>query len=103
MKIKKGVNLLGVRPETTVGMMIAASILPKYGQELVITSCIDGKHKRSSAHASGRAFDCRIWNLGQKELKAAEALQEALGYEFDVIRESDHFHIEFDPKTTPNL
>lgn len=102
MKIKPGVNLLGVRPETVVGMQVADYVLPIFGQELVITSVVDGRHKRSSAHASGRAFDCRIWDLGDDAEVAVETMQRALSEEFDVILESDHIHVEFDPKKGPN-
>ena len=103
MRIKQGVNLSGARPEILIGMMVADSILPKYGQELVITSVVDGVHKRASAHASGRAFDCRRWDLANPE-RAVRELKIALGDEFDVILEDmpPHIHIEWDPKSTPN-
>jgi len=101
LKIKDGVNLLGVRPETVVGMMVVDSILPSFNQELVVTSVVDGTHKRASAHASGRAFDCRIWDLVNKE-NAVATLKTALNVEFDVILEETHIHVEYDPKTTPN-
>jgi len=101
MKIKKGVNLNGIRPEVLIGVMVADSILPKFGQGCVITSCIDGKHKRSSAHATGRAVDLRTWTLRDKE-SAVRIMQDSLGDEFDVILESDHIHLEFDPKKGPN-
>lgn len=101
MMIKQGVNLLGLRPEALLGMMVAASVLPKYGQELIVTSVVDGIHKRSSAHASGRAFDCRIWSLANPE-RAVRELKIALGDEFDVILERTHIHIEWDPKSAPN-
>ena len=104
MKIKQGVNLLGIRNETTVGMMVAESVLAEYGQELVITSGVDGRHKRASAHASGRAFDVRIWTLRAENTvtAATKSLKAALGSEFDVVEESDHIHIEWDPKTGVN-
>ena len=104
MKIKQGVNLLGIRNETNVGMMVAEAVLAEYGQELVITSAVDGRHKRASAHASGRAFDVRIWTLqaDNTETEATQSLQVALGSEFDVVEESDHIHIEWDPKKGVN-
>jgi len=101
MKIKNGVNLLGIRPEIIIGVLVADSILPYYGQDAVITSAVDGKHKRASAHASGRAVDLRIWDLQDKEY-AVTQLSEALGDEFDVILESDHIHMEYDPKKGVN-
>lgn len=97
MQIKEGVKLLGIQPQTLLGAIVADSILPQYGQEAIITSAVDGKHKRSSAHYTGRAVDLRIWDLDDAEF-AVLALQKALGSEYDVILESNHIHLEFDPK-----
>ena len=94
MKIKSGVRLHGVRPETVVAMMVVSSLL---GDRFVVTSAIEGKHSRKSKHYTGCAFDVRTHNL-DNPLSTRNALAGLLGSDFDVILESDHIHIEWDPK-----
>lgn len=65
-----------------------------------ITSGLDGKHMRGSKHYTGDAFDVRTNNVPTEKLAPLKSLiAERLTSDFDVILESDHFHIEFDPKT----
>ena len=97
MKIKEGVSIAGIRPEVLIGVMVADPILSEYGQETVITSCMDGKHKRASAHYTGRAVDLRIWDLITPKV-CVQKISTALGEDFDVILEGNHIHLEFDPK-----
>lgn len=97
MKIKQGVSIKGLRPEMLLGIYIVDPIIESYGQEAVITSCTDGKHKKGSRHYIGLASDFRTWTLDSPE-KCVRAMQEALGNEFDVILETDHIHIEYDPE-----
>jgi len=76
------------------------------GYEPTITSAIDGKHKRSSAHNTGRAFDLRTWttiNSGvqippTRRLQMYDLINKLVDDEFDVVTESDHIHVEYDPK-----
>lgn len=99
MKIKPGARLLGIRPEMAIAATVAESIYRKHGAELTITSCIDGKHTRASKHYSGCAIDCRINDTPAAAVAAiASDLVAALAGDFDVIKETDHIHIEFDPK-----
>lgn len=102
MKIKDGVSMSGVRPEIAIALQIVEPILNTYGQETVVTSCMEGRHKRASAHYSGRAVDLRIWDITNKD-KCMEYMQDALGRDYDVIMESNHIHLEFDPKIGANL
>lgn len=97
MKIKKGVSLAGMSPTLSIATQIVEPILAKYGQELVITSCMDGRHKRSSAHYTGMAIDLRIWDITDADRCVAE-MQRHLGGNYDVIVEVDHIHLEFDPE-----
>lgn len=98
MQLKAGVRLLGLRPELVVALIAANDVWRAQGVELVVTSCIDGVHSRSSAHYTGRALDFRIHNLPDPA-KAVAALKAALGEDFDVILESDHVHLEIDVKS----
>ena len=109
MEIKPGVKLLGIRPELLIGADVVESVFKSYGLEAVVTSAIDGKHKRASAHYSGRALDFRIRNISgyAEEGNAARDVQaifqkirQKAGENFDVVLESNHIHFEYDPKVS---
>jgi hypothetical protein len=99
MRLKPGVSLRGVKPETVAGMHIADGVCNDRFYELVITSVTDGKHSPNSLHYVGYAFDMRTRDLSQVDKKnLAVDLREALGQEFDVVVEKTHIHVEFQPK-----
>lgn len=67
----------------------------------VITSGSDGVHSARSKHYDGDAFDVRIWyipksNLKQICIEIAKILNDESPL-FQVILESTHIHIEYDP------
>jgi hypothetical protein len=68
-----------------------------------ITSANDSEHMEGSLHYDNRAFDIRIRNIiGHVKNEArlwAERMQVELGDGYDVLLESDHIHIEYDPET----
>lgn len=97
MKIKAGVKVTGLRPELLLALMVAEGVWQAEGQELVITSVIDGKHSATSLHYAGQAADLRIWGLAD-HVKTAAKLKESLGEDYDVIAEGDHVHVEFQPR-----
>lgn len=97
MKLKPGVRVLGLRPEIVIAVQIAESIAVRHGQELVVTSGIDGSHSRGSEHYKGDAFDMRIWFFADPRA-VRDDLAAAMGADFDVILERDHIHVEYDPK-----
>lgn len=68
-----------------------------------VTSANDGKHMTNSRHFSNKAFDIRIRNIKgsrvQQEAKAwAARIKTILGADYDIVVESDHLHVELDPK-----
>ena len=99
-------------------------IIKKYtNEELVVTSGNDGKHWGSkkppdnwremtikeirtysdSLHYKDRAIDIRTWAIYAlskiKQIKFYRELRRLFPRgEFDIVKESDHIHIEFDPK-----
>lgn len=98
IKLKSGVSLLGIQPQIVLAILIAESCFQ--GQTMTVTSVTDhavGRSK-SSRHKSGLAFDLRTYNLQSPEL-TAESIRDSLGNEFDVVLESDHIHVEWDPKS----
>ena len=104
MRLKKGVRITGVRPETVLGMHTCDSVFQKHGIEMVVTSVMEGSHSRASLHYPGCAFDLRNRNVPQElRNEITLELQEALQDDFDVIAEGNHWHVEFQPKTGVNL
>ena len=104
MKIKAGVKLLGLVPQASIAMTIVNGVYLTHGKDLVVTSGVEGQHKRRSAHVSGRAFDGRVNYLSDTEAwKVWRACRRALGSEYDVVLEMKpyekrHLHVEWDPK-----
>jgi hypothetical protein len=82
---------------------IAESVITGLGAPFVVTSGTDGKHSVGSLHYGGNAMDVRRWDLDRlgKTSQAVSLIRAQLGNDFDVILESDHIHIEYDPKGQP--
>ena len=99
MRLKRGVRVLGIRPELVLALVAAEPIFAKKGVELVVTSVIDGRHSVGSLHYTGAAIDLRSRDLTDKDKEEVKVqLVHALGMDYDVLLESNHFHIEFQPK-----
>ena len=77
--------------------VICEAVYAKRGVELVITSANDGKHGDKTLHHKGLALDLRTWTLGGRAPEVLPELKAALGDDYDVVLEKDHFHIEYDP------
>ena len=101
MKLKNGVNPFGIKPELLLALNIADRVWLDHGQELVVTSLNDSRHSRTSLHYAGCAADLRTRYFSENEkVIVADELRQALGgnKDFDVIVESTHIHIEYQPK-----
>lgn len=99
MTFKAGVKINGIKPECILGLLVCEKVYKDYGQEMVITSVTDSKHNWGSLHYMGFAFDLRTKEFMIDDLeRIRKSLDKALTYEFDVVLERDHFHIEFQPK-----
>ena len=72
-------------------------LFAQQGLDLWVTSTDDGKHMFKSKHYDKpcNASDIRIWNILEMWVREMKA---ALGDDYDVVFEGDHFHIEWDPK-----
>jgi hypothetical protein len=97
VSIKPGVRVRGLSNEILLAIMIAESIYRETEGTMVITSLTDGQHKAGSLHHTGEAVDLRL-PLPVTRLQVISRLKTALGAEYDVVLESDHIHIEYDPK-----
>jgi len=99
MLLKDGVVLAGLDIRMRPVLIFADAIWHDYGQELVVTSGLDGVHSSSSLHYYGLALDFRTHYFSPEEALAVSAdLQECLGADFDVVLHSTHIHVEFDPR-----
>ena len=98
MKIKKGVSILGLKPEMLVALIVADKVINRYTTEgMVITSCVEGKHsKKTSKHYVGYGVDLRSRDIELLHRAAvADEIGDALGSEFYVAFEKDHYHISY--------
>lgn len=107
IKFKHNVKIDRWLPEVWYAVLVSEAVFEEYGYDLIITSGRDGTHKRASAHYSGRAADYRIRHIAgypdlghnAPEIQAIVSdLGTALGRYYDVVLESNHIHVEFDPK-----
>jgi hypothetical protein len=104
LNLKKGVKLRGLKPETLAAMLVVRGVYDRLGLTHTVTSVCDGRHRSDSLHYDGYAFDNRTWadrsgaQISEDDkFELALLIKEALGDEFDVVIESTHIHIEFDP------
>ncbi|MCP3683884.1 MAG: hypothetical protein GY861_14470 [bacterium] len=97
--IKSGVKIAGIRPEMVYALMIADRIYQEYGLECVLTSCMEGKHRRGSLHYVGLAIDLRSRDMSDTvKIEVINKLQKKLGENFDVVKSKYCLHLEFNPK-----
>ena len=100
MIFKEGVKIAGARPEIIIAMTVADQVYKGItGREVVITEVTGGKHGTGSLHYVGAAIDVRIRDLSKILVsRIVLQLRECLGENYDVVLETDHIHIEFQPK-----
>ncbi len=99
MKLKTGVCVHGISTELLMGLTIAATVYDNNGQELVVTSLNDSTHGKTSLHYSGNAADLRTHYFSKDVArKVRSEIDSRLGPDYDVILESNHIHLEYQPK-----
>lgn len=100
--IKPGVDIRQIGTEIIFGVQIIDPIFWNHGANTLITACRDGKHMEGSKHYIGDAVDIRLasrWvTTDFVDIRVLAEAREALGSQFDLVLEKDHFHLEFDPK-----
>lgn len=98
LKFKEGVTLRGLKAETLLAMQVAVDVVKEQeGKDCIITSITDGVHTQGSVHKDGEAFDMRSFHLSNPG-KVAAALKARLPGLYDVVLETDHIHVEMDPR-----
>ena len=99
IKIKPGVQFLHsafLWPDVMRIIYIVQKMAPD-GYEVTITSGCDGKHKPTSSHYRGKAFDFRIRDFPKdRDLTVwRDRVQRALGSCYFVLLEETHLHVQF--------
>jgi hypothetical protein len=106
LSVKDGVKVGGIQPETILALIVVQSLFHEMRIPCVLTSAEDSsEHMPSSYHYKGLAVDIR---LPSKYLDTpgiddviVNSIHNSLGKEYDVVLESTHIHIEYDPKPSP--
>ena len=98
LKFKEGVSLT---INKTINKLLDAVVVAcnELCVDAVVTSGTDGKHGEHSKHYTCEAIDLRIFHIQpQFHQTLIQRCKELLGKDFDIVLESDHVHLEFDPK-----
>lgn len=96
MLLKAGVDISKLRAPIRKKLNTIKTIIRKIeDKELVVTSTYEGTHSAGSLHYAHLAIDIQK-NTRVKQTIAA--LKIKLGVKYDVIEETSHIHIEYDPK-----
>jgi uncharacterized protein YcbK (DUF882 family) len=106
MIIKQGVQIAGLQPVMQKALDWAEECYEEKGHALIITSALRDTATNNlvggapySKHLFGLAFDCRIWNIGVDTHRIYGKIKKGLDdLGFITILESNHIHIEYDPK-----
>ena len=99
MKIKSGVTMQGLKLEMRHVLKVANEVYKKYGQELVITSALDGTHSSGSYHYFGYALDFRTrYFTNEIAKKVAHEIRIKLSSDYFVLFEGNHIHVQFNAK-----
>lgn len=93
LKVKNGVT-----PKNLIIAAAIANVAESLDLDLVITSGTDGKHMVGSKHYTSEALDLRTSNIKNELQEVMNVLSARLGPDYQVIKESDHVHIEYDPR-----
>lgn len=100
MQIRSNVRLAGLCPQLVLGLIVVERLSYNEGLDFVISSVTDGLHSWKSLHYVGHAVDIVFDQpVGPSFLMA---LKKSLGSEYDVVNESSHVHIEYQPKRSPS-
>lgn len=110
LRFKNNVDISNITPQTVLAMNIAAWVYWDWDRkDAWVTSVRDGQHSSSSLHYRGDAFDLRIgdtdydgnrinyWSKSEQD-QIVLRLTKALPRDYDVVLESTHIHIEYQPK-----
>ena len=104
MRLKAGVKLRSRNGSISQPMVLGCQIVESAYNACGVgycmaTSIMDGVHGKASRHYWGDAVDFRTRHIPEGKLSELTArCKEYLGDDFDAVMESDHLHVEYDPK-----
>lgn len=100
MKVHDSALFKRLKRETLIIVLVVERVWEELGlPEPTITSANDKEHMEGSRHYTDDALDFRTWDITPElQPRADGLLRRWLGARYDVVWESDHLHIEFDPK-----
>jgi len=81
-----------LQPAAAEGLRRVKKLYASNYKDVLITSVREGTHSEGSFHPLGLA-----WDMRQNGVLIAD-IKRVLGKDFDVVKESNHIHIEYDPK-----
>jgi hypothetical protein len=97
MLLKLGVDISRLeKPIRCILGNIDSLFISITGEESVITSTYEGNHSPSSLHYGNLAVDFRLPKKKADDL--ISAIRSRLSQDYDVVLETDHIHVEYDPK-----
>jgi hypothetical protein len=98
--IKDGADVSGLSAEMKVALVVIVTVFEQLALgRPTVTSGTDGQHSTGSLHYSGNAVDLRSNNIpADQRVLVRDAMRQALGPDYDVVLEDDHFHVEYQPK-----
>lgn len=113
IRMKKGVNITELSPkikDILPAIIKACKFVNGKDYIVTITSGNDGKHMKGSKHYTNEAIDIRT-----KDMKLNKSISTVIrikryiremgrsDWDYDVIDERDHIHIEYDKKININV
>jgi len=96
MLIKAGVDISRLNREIRRSLPWAESVYDQYSKRFVITSTYEGNHGAGSLHYGNDAYDLELPVKNGKRIY--QGIKDTFPESFDVVLESDHIHVEYDPK-----
>lgn len=95
---KPGVKINGIKPELVFANQVVSSVFHHFGYSCQCTSGLEGKHSKKSKHYTGYGADYGIKHVKPDDVeKVYNMICEQLTDEFDIVLETTHIHVEFDP------
>jgi len=96
MLIKAGVDISRLNREIRRALSKVDKLLKGFDQEIIITSTYEANHGAGSLHYSNDAFDVRYPDPPVEEVISLISVN--LGMDYDVVKEGNHIHVEWDPQ-----
>jgi len=104
LSLKPGIKIYGIKPEILLGLIIIERVFDSLNIPCVVTSPANNSEAHSSTnslHYTGQAIDIRLpsrYNPSAGlDKSVTDSIRNVLGEEFDVVLESNHIHVEYQP------